>query len=179
MIIQIIRTIFIFSFFSIILGFFLHYFSYKYKIKKNSILDKIEDILPQSQCGQCGYPGCLPYAKAIFKNKEKINKCLPGGKDVFLQLQNLLSIDTTEYNINSLPVRIIPTVVFIDEQNCVGCAKCREICPVDAIIGSLNLMHTVLTDFCTGCNLCIPVCPLDCIHTKSIVHENKKLFNKF
>jgi Na+-translocating ferredoxin:NAD+ oxidoreductase subunit B len=174
----IITTIFIFSFFSIILGLGLHYISHKYKIKYDAIIDQIEEVLPQSQCGQCGYPGCLSYAEAIINKKEKINKCLPGGKDVFVQLQDLLNIDTSEYNIDHLPIKMIPTVVSIDEQNCVGCSKCRQVCPVDAIIGSLNLMHTVLIDFCTGCNLCISICPLDCIHTKSVFHENNKIFEK-
>lgn len=164
-----------------VLGFFLvstlHYISYKYHIKENAIIEKIDQLLPQSQCGQCNYPSCLSYAKAMIEQNEKIDKCIPGGKEVFLNLHDMLNINVEKYDIKKILMsKPITSIVKIDEKNCVGCAKCLYICPVDAIVGAPNLMHTILIDICTGCNLCISVCPTDCIYIKNDINEIDAFF---
>ena len=124
-----------------------------------SALD-IDAILPQTQCGECAYPGCMPYAQALVKRETTIDRCLPGGESVIFALSKLLAIDATPY----LPARTkSPALAVINESECIGCTKCIQACPVDAIIGSAKLMHSVIGDECTGCGLCIDPCPVDCI----------------
>ena len=123
-------------------------------------IKQIDDILPQTQCQLCGYNGCRPYAEAIINNNEEINKCLPGGLEVMRSIsritQHHIEEDYPEYKKTS-------SKVSIDIENCIGCTKCIQACPVDAISGAAKSMHYVLSDVCTGCDLCIPVCPVDCI----------------
>ena len=122
----------------------------------------INQLLPQTQCGQCDYPGCKPYAKAIACGEADINQCPPGGDAGIRALATLLGVAAKP--LNTVHGETQPTsVVFIREAECIGCTKCIQACPVDAIIGASKLMHTVLADLCTGCNLCIPPCPVDCI----------------
>lgn len=129
--------------------------------KQRSIVDQINRLLPQTQCGSCGYEGCRPYARAIEKG-EAINKCPPGGTQTIINLANLLS---------ELPQRLDPahgktqdnTVAVIREDECIGCTKCIKACPVDAILGGPKLMHSVIESECTGCDLCLEPCPVDCI----------------
>jgi electron transport complex protein RnfB len=126
------------------------------------ITDQIDDLLPQTQCGQCGFAGCRPYAEAIAANGAEINQCPPGGMAGVRALAALLGREVIALN----PTNGSETpraVALIDEAVCIGCTKCIQACPVDAIIGSATLMHTVLIDECTGCELCIPPCPVDCI----------------
>lgn len=125
-------------------------------------IEVIEDVLPQTQCRQCGHDGCTPYAQALLDGAA-INLCVPGGDPVSRTLASLLETDF-------LPVANAPahapwrgTVARVIEQDCIGCTKCIAACPVDAIIGAQKLMHTVITDECTGCELCIAPCPTDCI----------------
>jgi Na+-translocating ferredoxin:NAD+ oxidoreductase subunit B len=136
-------------------------------IKKYSPID-IDKLLPQTQCGLCEYSGCFPYAEAISQGEAPINKCLPGGVRVLKQLGELLSVDPSPYWNDMLDKQKMPSVASIDENLCIGCVKCIQACPVDAIIGSAKMMHTVLTSACTGCELCVPVCPMDCIHMYEI-----------
>ncbi|WP_186821883.1 RnfABCDGE type electron transport complex subunit B [Buchnera aphidicola] len=158
--------ILIFSILSLFLGIILGYVKYFFPIKKNPIVVAVDDLLPQSQCAQCGYSGCYPYAAAIVKKNENIDKCIPGGNDLKFKIAKLLNIENIDKSLDGLTVKTDKkdhTTVFIDEKNCVGCSKCASFCPVDAIIGAPNFMHTVLQKFCTGCNICLLHCPTNCI----------------
>lgn len=130
---------------------------------KNFLIDVIDDILPQTQCGLCSYGGCRPYAEAIVHHNEAINRCPPGGVATLLKLGSVLhqnvSPHIAEMNEKAKP----PTRAYIRESECIGCTKCIQACPVDAIIGSAKKMHTVISDECTGCDLCLEPCPVDCI----------------
>ena len=124
--------------------------------------EAIDALLPQTQCTRCGYDGCRPYAEAVARGAADINQCPPGGVAVIAQLAALLGRAPLPLNpANGLEAP--PQVARIDEQACIGCAKCLPPCPVDAIIGARKHMHTVLEDACTGCELCIAPCPVDCI----------------
>lgn len=132
-----------------------------------SLIQKIDALLPQTQCGLCGHrDGCLPYAKSIAEGEEA-NKCVPGGQPVADALAELLNRSKLPAEESVWPIqndgRPQRMKAIIREDECIGCTKCISACPVDAIIGSGKLMHTILTDLCTGCELCIPPCPVDCI----------------
>jgi len=121
----------------------------------------IDRLLPQTQCEQCGYRGCLPYATAIADGAP-INRCPPGGPDTIRALAGLLGREEVPLD-GTLAPHPGPTVAVIDEARCIGCALCLPVCPVDAIVGAPRWMHTVVEDWCTGCGLCLPPCPVDCI----------------
>ena len=126
------------------------------------LVDLIEACLPQTQCGKCKTPGCRPYAEAIAAG-EAINHCVPGGDETIAELAALLNVPALpldpEYGVTPLT----RMVAFIREDECIGCTKCIQACPVDAIVGAAKLMHTVIIEDCTGCELCLPPCPVDCI----------------
>jgi Na+-translocating ferredoxin:NAD+ oxidoreductase subunit B len=124
----------------------------------------IDALLPQTQCGECGYSGCLPYAEALAQGKATIDRCPPGGEATRKALGKLLGIETPPANIKTRP----PTLALIREAECIGCTKCIQACPVDAIIGSSKLMHAVISTECTGCGLCVEPCPVDCIELVAI-----------
>jgi electron transport complex protein RnfB len=145
----------------LLFGALLGYAAIRFKIDGDPVIDQIEDILPQTQCGQCGHPGCRPYAEAIAKG-EAINKCPPGGEQGIKALANLLGREVIAMD-EELEEKKQSTVVYIREADCIGCTKCIQACPVDAIVGKAKMMHTVIIDECTGCDLCIPPCPVDCI----------------
>ncbi len=140
-------------------GALLGYASIKFKTEGNPIVDQIEELLPQTQCGQCGYPGCRPYAEAIAEGEE-INRCPPGGEATVNALADLLDVEAKPLDVEEASV---PSVAFIREAECIGCTKCLQACPVDAIVGAAKHMHTVVTSECTGCDLCVEPCPVDCI----------------
>ena len=121
-------------------------------------IDAIDALLPQTQCGKCGHPGCRPYAEGIVQG-EAINKCPPGGQATVQALAQLLDVVELPLEQEAVPAQI----AFIREAECIGCTKCIQACPVDAIVGAAKLMHTVITDECTGCELCVVPCPVDCI----------------
>ena len=123
----------------------------------------IDALLPQTQCGECGYPGCMPYAQALAAKQAPIDRCPPGGIKTLVALGNLLNIDPTPYQHDKIINTRPPARALIREPECIGCTKCIQACPVDAIIGSATLMHTILSHECTGCGLCIDPCPVDCI----------------
>ena len=141
-----------------IFGAILGYSSLRFKVKEEPIVEELNAILPQTQCGQCGYPGCKPYAQAIA-NGEAINKCPPGGDAVMRKLAERMGIEPQQLEGEEAP----KLIAFINESQCIGCTKCIQACPVDAIVGSTKKIHTVISDECTGCKLCISSCPTDCI----------------
>ncbi len=145
-----------------VFGALLGYAAEQFKTEGNPIADEINNILPQTQCGQCGYPGCRPYAEAIA-NGEAINKCPPGGEAGIQALAALLDVEPIPLDEEHGEVKEAPTVAFIREEECIGCTKCIQACPVDAILGAAKQMHTVISNLCTGCDLCVEPCPVDCI----------------
>lgn len=128
---------------------------------QRDLAGRIDGLLPQTQCGQCGYPGCRPYAEAIARG-DAINKCPPGGARTIAELARLLGEPVAKldprHGTEGSPLRAV-----IREAECIGCTKCIQVCPVDAILGAPKLMHTVIESECTGCELCVAPCPVDCI----------------
>jgi electron transport complex protein RnfB len=155
-------TIGIIIFLSLIIGVALGISAIKFKVDGDPIIEKIDSILPQTQCGQCGYPGCKPYATAIANGEADINQCPPGGDDGIHKLADLLGVDYKPLN-EEHGVTKPKSVAIIDEKTCIGCTLCIQACPVDAILGSAKHMHTIIEKECTGCELCLPPCPVDCI----------------
>ena len=143
-------------------GALLGFAAEKFKTEGNPIADEINNILPQTQCGQCGYPGCRPYAEAIA-NGEAINKCPPGGEAGVQALADLLDLEPLPLDEEHGEAKKVKTIAFIREDECIGCTKCIQACPVDAILGAAKQMHTVIISECTGCDLCVEPCPVDCI----------------
>ncbi|MCG6573642.1 electron transport complex subunit RsxB [Pseudomonas sp. AF32] len=130
-----------------------------------NLIQRIDALLPQTQCGKCGHPGCKPYAEGIAAG-EPINKCPPGGTETISALAELMKVPVVELDTSrgTAPAQI----AFIREAECIGCTKCIQACPVDAIVGAAKLMHTVLIDECTGCDLCVAPCPVDCIEMRPL-----------
>lgn len=126
-------------------------------------VDQIDALLPQTQCGECKFSGCRPYAEALTQGNAPIDRCPPGGVDTVVKLAAVLKVDALPYlesaRLNTRP----PSIAVIREEECIGCTKCIQACPVDAIIGSGKLMHSVINHECTGCGLCVEPCPVDCI----------------
>jgi len=127
-----------------------------------TLLERIEAALPHTQCRQCGYAGCRPYAEAIAAGRAGINRCPPGGEETLRELADITGSAVQPLD-PSCGVTLPPAVAVITEEACIGCTLCRLACPVDAIAGASKLMHTVIAAECTGCGLCIPPCPVDCI----------------
>ncbi|MDR0439583.1 MAG: electron transport complex subunit RsxB [Candidatus Accumulibacter sp.] len=149
---------------AVVLGAALGYASIRFRVEGNPLVEKIEAILPQTQCGQCGYPGCRPYAKAIADGEAEINRCPPGGEEGVAKLADLLGREAEPLDIEARPRQI----AVIDEQRCIGCTLCIQACPVDAIIGAAKQMHTVVAALCTGCELCMKPCPVECIRMQAV-----------
>lgn len=152
----------------LVFGAILGYAARRFQVEADPIVEQIDALLPQSQCGQCGYPGCHPYAEAVGNNGEAINKCAPGGQQTMLKLAELLNTEPQPIEGDEKAIQPIRTVAWIDEANCIGCTKCIQACPVDAIVGTTRAMHTVLSDVCTGCDLCVAPCPTDCIEMRPV-----------
>jgi electron transport complex protein RnfB len=144
-----------------VFGALLGYASEKFKVEGDPIVDQIDAILPQTQCGQCGHPGCRPYAEAIAEGEDH-NKCPPGGEGTIQELSDLLGRDFIPLD-EEHGEEDVKKVAYIREDECIGCTKCIQACPVDAILGAAKQMHTVIEDECTGCDLCVEPCPVDCI----------------
>jgi len=148
---------------ALIAGLALSLAARKLPYDENALVEQVNDLLPQTQCAQCGYPGCRPYAAAIVEGTAAINLCPPGGEETVRRLADLLGKD-----IKPLVAATQPAVAVIDEALCIGCTHCRNACPVDAIIGAHQFMHTVIASECTGCELCVAPCPVDCISMRSL-----------
>lgn len=147
---------------SVVFGLLLGFSAVYFKVESDPVVDQIDAILPQTQCGQCGHPGCRPYAESIAAGEEDINRCPPGGEAVIQALADLLGRDPLALDPDA-GVEKPKTLAVIDEQVCIGCTLCIQACPVDAILGAAKQMHTVIADECTGCELCVEPCPVDCI----------------
>ncbi|HDZ55104.1 MAG TPA: electron transport complex subunit RsxB [Pseudomonas xinjiangensis] len=147
---------------ALIFGAILGYAAIRFKVDGDPIVDQINALLPQTQCGQCGHPGCKPYAQGIANGGEPINKCPPGGESTIQALADLLDVEVLPLDAEHGEEKA-RTVAYIREAECIGCTKCIQACPVDAILGAAKQMHTVIIDECTGCDLCVEPCPVDCI----------------
>lgn len=147
---------------ALLLGAGLGFAAVRYKVESAPLVEKIDAILPQTQCAQCGYPGCRPYAVAIFEGKADINQCPPGGEAGIRKLADLLGVEPKPLNAEN-GIEKPKAVAIIDEAVCIGCTLCIQACPVDAILGATKQMHTVIESECTGCELCVEPCPVDCI----------------
>ncbi|HSG91129.1 MAG TPA: electron transport complex subunit RsxB [Pseudomonadales bacterium] len=139
-------------------GAVLGFASVRFHVEGDPVVEQIDALLPQTQCGQCGHPGCRPYAEAIAEG-EAINRCPPGGETTIAALADLLGREIEPLDGEEKGKR----VAYIREEECIGCTKCIQACPVDAILGAARFTHTVIADECTGCDLCIEPCPVDCI----------------
>ncbi|WP_290652543.1 electron transport complex subunit RsxB [Aquisalimonas sp.] len=144
-------------------GLALGYAAVRLRPASDPVVDQIDALLPQTQCAQCGYPGCRPYAEAIARGEADFNQCPPGGERTIRALANLLDREPRPLDAHYGRVKEQATVARIDENRCIGCTLCIQACPVDAIIGAQRHMHTVVEELCTGCDLCITPCPVDCI----------------
>lgn len=144
---------------ALVAGFLLSVASGRLPADRDPLVEKINKLLPQTQCAQCGYPGCRPYAAAIVEQHAAINLCAPGGEETARRLAVLLGREPLAPELASPGLQL----AIVDESRCIGCTWCREVCPVDAIVGAQQFMHTVIASVCTGCELCVPRCPVDCI----------------
>jgi electron transport complex protein RnfB len=142
-----------------VLGLLLGYSAIRFRVEGDPIADQVESLLPQTQCGQCGYPGCRPYAEAVAKGEAEIDGCVPGGEATVRALADLLGREPVALEREERP----PVVAVIDESACIGCTLCLQACPVDAIVGAAKQLHGILPGECTGCELCLAPCPVECI----------------
>jgi electron transport complex protein RnfB len=151
-------------------GLVLGYAAIRFRVEGDPLADKIDALLPQTQCGQCGFAGCRPYAEAMARGEAEINLCPPGGDDTVAALADLLGREPKPVSAEQAGPQG-RTVARIDEQTCIGCTLCIQACPVDAILGAAKQMHTVIESECTGCELCLPPCPVDCIAMEPVEQE--------
>ena len=143
-------------------GLLLGFASIRFKVQGDPIVEQIDKLLPQTQCGHCSFAGCRPYAEAIAAGEVDINRCPPGGESTINALANLLEVEVKPLD-DECGVEKPKTLAIIDEGRCIGCTLCIQACPVDAILGAAKQMHTVIANECTGCELCLSPCPVDCI----------------
>lgn len=151
----------------LVCGIVLAFAAIRFKVQGNPLVEQVDALLPQTQCGQCGHPGCRPYAQAIVEG-EAINRCPPGGQKTIDALAHLLGVEAPSLDAEHGVARDVPYVAYIREDECIGCTKCIQACPVDAIVGAAKLMHTVIISECTGCDLCVDPCPVDCIEMRPL-----------
>ena len=147
---------------ALLFGLVLGYSSIRFHVEEDPMAEKINELLPQSQCGQCGFPGCGPFAEAVAAGNAEINACPPGGEATMISIAQLLGVDPVPMGAEGEEPPP-PSVAIIREKECIGCTMCIKACPVDAIIGTTRMMHTVIEDECTGCEACLEPCPVDCI----------------
>lgn len=145
-----------------VFGLVLGYAAIAFKVESSPVVEQIDALLPQTQCGQCSFAGCHPYAEAIAAGEAPINLCPPGGENLIQSLADLLDVEVLPMDDEEDSFQG-PTVAIIIEETCIGCTLCIQACPVDAILGAAKQMHTVIESECTGCELCVAPCPVDCI----------------
>ncbi|MGB5620883.1 MAG: electron transport complex subunit RsxB [Gammaproteobacteria bacterium] len=143
-------------------GLLLGFAAVRFRSEGDPVVERVDSLLPQTQCAQCGFPGCRPYAEAIVDGSADINRCPPGGEATIRALADLLERDPKPLDPERGEERL-PALAVIEEDLCIGCTLCIQACPVDAILGAAKQMHTVIASECTGCELCIEPCPVDCI----------------
>lgn len=159
---DIVLIIIVFIALAFVFGAILGFAAIRFKVDANPIVEQLDNLLPQTQCGQCGYPGCRPYAEAIA-NGDDINKCVPGGGAAIERIADLMGVDIPSQEPDLLAENPPKRVAFIHENLCIGCTRCIHACPVDAIVGAAKQMHTIVRQECTGCDLCVEPCPTNCI----------------
>lgn len=167
-----IAALIVMIFLAILLGLVLGFSAIKFKVDGDPMVARIDAILPQTQCGQCGYPGCKPYATAIAKGEADINQCPPGGDAGAHALAELMGVEFKPLN-EEHGIQKPKSVALIDEATCIGCTLCIQACPVDAILGAAKQMHTIIASECTGCELCLPPCPVDCITMEPVLENSE------
>lgn len=155
---------------AVVFGLLLGFASVRFKVDSDPVVEQVDAILPQTQCGQCGFAGCRPYAEAIARGEADINRCPPGGETVILALSDLLGVDPKPLD-EEVGEEQAKEVAIIDEDICIGCTLCIQACPVDAILGAAKQMHTIIESECTGCELCVDPCPVDCISMHPIKED--------
>jgi electron transport complex protein RnfB len=161
---EILTAIVVMALGALTLGAALGYAAIRFKVEGDLITGKIEAILPQTQCGQCGFAGCKPYAEAIARDEAEINLCPPGGDEGARKLADLLGREFKPVSGGGDGEAAKPKLTaIIREAECIGCTLCIQACPVDAIVGAARQMHTVIDALCTGCELCVKPCPVECI----------------
>lgn len=147
----------------LIAGVVLSFAARRLPANAEQLVEQVNQLLPQTQCAQCGYPGCRPFAAALVDGSAAINLCPPGGDATVRQLAELLG-----KTVIPLAQSVDPAVAIIEESLCIGCTHCRNACPVDAIVGAHQFMHTIISSECTGCELCVAPCPVDCISMQAL-----------
>lgn len=158
-------------------GAVLGFAAERFRVEGDPVVARIDALLPQTQCGQCGHPGCRPYAQAVAEGKAH-NLCPPGGQATVDALADLLGRETLALDDNGAAQAEVRKVAFIREAECIGCTKCIQACPVDAIVGAARLMHTVIADECTGCDLCVEPCPVDCIDMLPVAADTSAAYQQ-
>ncbi len=158
---------------ALVVGAVLAWAARRWQVADTAMVEQINRLLPQTQCGQCDYAGCRPYAEAIARGEADINQCPPGGTAGIRALAELLGREPKPLD-PAHGMEKPAVVALIREAECIGCTKCIQACPVDAIVGASKLMHTVLADLCTGCELCLPPCPVDCIDLVAVSGQGRR-----
>jgi electron transport complex protein RnfB len=146
------------------IGFSLGFAAKRFKVEKDPRVDEVEAMMPASNCGQCGYPGCGPAAEAVVKGEALVTLCPPGGRALAEALAAKLGVDADLSGMEDKG----PQLAFVREATCVGCTRCFKACPTDAIVGAPKMIHTVIASACTGCNACVDACPTECLEMREI-----------